>query len=270
MPPLEDKMGNLRLIRTLIEISAQEEVAYRANFSISILNSLLNFATGLLGLGIIYGQVNRLNGWDYASALAVLGIFLTISALRGLVIGPSLDSLAGMDGEVWRGEFDFTLLRPISTQFLVSVRRWRLFALFDLLLGLIVLGTAVSRLGTTLSLLQIGTFMLTLTASIFILYAILLASATLVFWHPGFMLTWVFNSIFQLARYPMGVYPGWLRLLLTWVVPVGIMTSFPATALTENLPGRLLIASLLLAFILTIGASLLFRTGLRRYASASS
>lgn len=263
-------MHYLRLIGTFITASVQEEAAYRANFSISILHSLLALATGLLGLSVIYGQVDTLRGWDYASAQVVLGVFLIVMALRGLVIGPSLDSLAGMDGEVWRGEFDFTLLRPASTQFLVSVRRWRLLALFDLLLGGGVLGTAVARIGHPLTPGPIITFILMLAAGLLVLYALLLVAASLVFWHPGFMITWVFDTVFQMARYPVGVYPGWLRLVLTWVVPVGLITTIPAAALSGNLPVGLLLGSFLLALVLVLGASWLFRTGLRRYASASS
>ena len=263
-------MQYLRLIRTFMEVSVQEEVAHRANFSLSVLNSLLALMVGLMSLGIVYGQVDDLHGWDYASAQAVLGVFLVVGALRGLVMGPSLDSLAGMDGEVWRGEFDFTLLRPVRTQFLVSVRKWRLLALFDLLLGGLVLVTAVSNMQATLTIPQLFAFLLALTAGLLILYAILLAAASLVFWNPGFMITWVFDSIFQMARYPVGIYPGWLRLVLTWVIPVGIITTVPAAALSGELLPGLLAASLLFALLLVSGASLLFRTGLRRYASASS
>ena len=36
--------------------------------------------------------------------------------------GPSLESVAGMDGEVWTGKYDFTLLRPLDQQFLISFR----------------------------------------------------------------------------------------------------------------------------------------------------
>lgn len=263
-------MRYLRLILAFIDISLQEETAYRANFSINLLHSLLVLATGLLSLGVIYNQVDNLQGWDYGSAQMVLGVFLTVSALRGLVIGPSLDSLAGMDGEVWQGAFDFSLLRPLATQFLVSLRRWRLFALFDLLLGLAVLATAVIQTGVGLTPWPVITFILTLTTALFILYAILLAAASLVFWYPGFMIVWLFDAVFQMARYPVGVYPGWLRLLLTWIVPVGIITTVPAAALTGGIQPGLLVATLLLALILVMGASLLFRLGLRRYASASS
>jgi ABC-2 type transport system permease protein len=73
-----------------------------------------------------------------------------------------------------------------------------------------------------------------------------------------------------MARYPVGLYPGWLRLVLTWVVPVGMMTTVPAQALTGDLPAAMLAGSVAMAMILLAGASLLFRLGLRRYASASS
>ena len=66
----------------------------------------------------------------------------------------------------------------------------------------------------------------------YIAYAILLAFAGLVFWSPEVLFTWVFNGVFQMARYPVGMYPGWLKLVLTWVIPVGVITTLPAEALS--------------------------------------
>lgn len=260
----------IRLTGTFIAASAQQEVAYRANFWISLLHSLLNFGTGLLSLAVLYGQIDTIHGWDYASALAVLGVYMLVSALRNLVISPSLDALAGMDGEIWRGEFDFTVLRPVNTQFLASIRRWHLFALLDVLLSLIVLGAAINRLGSTLTAAHLLTFLLMLGASVTVLYAIILTFASLVFWNPGFLFTWVFDGVFQMARYPVGLYPGWLRLALTWIVPVGVITSVPAQALSGDLSPAALIGSLIVAVVAFSAASILFHIGMRRYASASS
>lgn len=51
MLPLEDKsMYYLRLIASCIRVSIQEELAYRSNFFVSLLNSLLNLGTGILGI----------------------------------------------------------------------------------------------------------------------------------------------------------------------------------------------------------------------------
>jgi hypothetical protein len=74
-----------------------------------------------------------------------------------------------------------------------------------------------------------------------ILYAILLAFTGLVFWSPGFLFTWVFDGVFQMARYPVGLYPGWLRLALTWVVPVGRLRSTAWSARTR--PGRRVVSA---------------------------
>jgi ABC-2 type transport system permease protein len=263
-------MRYLRMVGQFLQASFQEEAAYRANFYVSLLSSGVNLVTGVLAVFVLFGQVETIQGWTFASTLALLGVYLTVGALRGLVIGPSLEALAGMDGEVWSGQFDFTLLRPVDTQFLASVRKWRLFALIDLVFGLVVMGVAVVQLNQALTPGAILAFLMTLTAGIAILYAILLFFTALVFWSPGFLFTWVFNGIFQLARYPLGMYPGWLRLILTWIIPVGLITTIPAEALNGILNPAMLLGSVALAAAMVLLSSYLFHFALRRYSSASS
>ena len=263
-------MFYLRLISNYMRASAQNEMAYRANFLISLLNSLLGLLTGVLGVAVLFGQVETINGWDMASTFAILGVYLTVGALRNLFIGPSLEALAGMDGEVWTGKLDFTLLRPVDVQFQASFRHWRPLVLIDLALGVVVIVLAGWRLGSTLKLISLVNFFLAFGIGLLILYAMLLIFAGLVFWSPGFLFTWVFDGIFQMARYPVGVYPNWIKLVLTWVVPVGVITNIPAQALTGLLPVQLLFTSGGLAVLMILLATAVFRIGLRRYASASS
>jgi ABC-2 type transport system permease protein len=245
-------------------------MAYRANFFISLLHSLLNLAVGVMGVVVLFGQVHNLNGWSFPATLALLGVYLTVGALRGLFLGPSLDALAGMDGEVWSGQLDFTLLRPVDTQFLASTRQWRPFSLADLVLGLGVVAVSMAQPGAGLTAGHLAAFAVALLAGLAVLYAILLAFTALIFWSPAVLFTWLFDGVFQLARYPVGIYPGWLRLVLTWIVPVGLITTVPAQALAGELAPAVLAGSVALAVALVVGASALFRVALRRYASASS
>lgn len=263
-------MYYLRLIVSFIKASAQEEMAYAANFYMSLLQSLLNFGTGVVGLAVIFNQVNTIHGWTFASTLALLGVYLLLSGLRGLFIGPSLESLAGLDGDIWQGRFDFTLLRPVNAQFLASVRVWRLFSGIDLILGIGTLTIAVFSLRQTISWANVLTLLVTLGAGTMILYATLLTFAALLFSGPGFLFTWVFDGLFQTARYPVGLYPNWLRFILTWIIPIGVMTTVPAQAITGQLSPLALIGSVLVAIVLFVGASTLFQVGLKRYGSASS
>ena len=263
-------MRFLKLIPRFIQVSFLEEAAYRSNFFISIFSSILNLVTGILGIAILYGQIQTVNGWGVFETMALLGVYLIVSALRGLFISPGLEALAGMDGEIWAGKFDFVLLRPLNTQIFVSLRKWRLFSLFDLFLGVGVLVTAAVNLGSAVTGVNLALFLLTLISGLTILYAILLIFSALVFWSPGVLFTWIFDGLFQMSRYPMGMYPGWLKMALTWIVPVGMITTIPAEALTGALQPWMAAASLALAAVLLGAGSFLFRIGLRRYSSASS
>jgi ABC-2 type transport system permease protein len=263
-------MRYLRLLAVFIRASFLQELAYRSNFWISLLHSGLNLGVAVTGLVVLFNQVESVHGWNFASTLALLGVYLTISALRGLVIGPSLESMMGIDGELLTGRLDFTILRPANLQFLASFRTWRMFALIDLALGIGVLVQAVLLPGQALNLVNLGLFGLTFFAGMVLIYAVLLAFTALTFWSPGFLFTWVFDAIFQLARYPVGIYPPWLRILLTWAVPVGLITTVPAQALAGVLPPATVLGSLAAAFVMLAGASKLFQVGVRRYASASS
>jgi ABC-2 type transport system permease protein len=261
-------MRYLRLVRAFIAVSAQGELAYGANFVTGVVNTLIGVVTAWLGLAIVFDQAPTLGGWDFASALAVLGVYLIVGALRDLVISPSLDRLAGLEGDLWQGTLDFVLLRPINTQFLISLREWRLLALFDLALGIAVLAAAGGRLVVGAG--ELAAFLLALAAGILTLYAVFLLFSSLMFWSPGFLFTWVFNGIFQMARYPVGIYPGVLRIVLMWVIPVGVMTTVPALALAGAAPLWLLAAAVLFALLTFGAASWLFRHALRQYAGASS
>jgi ABC-2 type transport system permease protein len=263
-------MRYLKLIVAFFKISSQAELAYRVNFFIRLLHSGLNLLTGVLSLVVIFNQVEVIKGWDMPAALALLGVYLLLGALRGLFIGPSLESVAGMDGEIWTGTYDFTLLRPVDQQFLISFRHWRVFALIDLAMAVGVLVYALVLLGAQLTIGMLLSFILTLLAGVTLLYAALLAFSALVFWNPGFLFTWVINDLFQLARYPVGLYPGWLRLVLTWVIPVGLMTTIPAQALVGTLSPWMLVLTLAFTLVAFLVATWLFRQGLKKYTSASS
>jgi len=152
-------MYYLRLIKSFMQVSIQAELAYRANFFISLLHSLLNLGTGVLGLVVLFSQVSAIHGWDFSATLALLGAYLVLGALRDMFIGPSLDALAGLDGEVWTGRLDFTLLRPVNAQFVASFHQWRLLPVVDLLLGAGIVGVAISRMSQALTFWHMITFL---------------------------------------------------------------------------------------------------------------
>ncbi len=262
-------MHALKLIGTFARASLQKDLAYRTNFWISLLHSLINLVMGILSLQILFHRVTTIRGWNSGAAFSLLGVYLIVSSLRGLFIGPSLDALAGMGQEIWSGNFDFTLLKPVPTQFLVTFRHWNFYSLIDLAFGLAVLVFSIQNLGVIGST-AIFSFLVALISAVVILYSVLLAFTALTFWSPGFLFNWVFNSFFQLARYPVTIYPPWLRIILTWLIPVGVMTTIPAQALTGKVEVSVIAISSIVVGVIFCAASWFFNRAIRRYASASS
>jgi ABC-2 type transport system permease protein len=263
-------MYYLKLIKSFMRASLQQDLAYRANFWINLLHSLLNMVIAVAAILILFNQINGLNGWTFSSTLGVMAVYLIISALRGLFIGPSLETLVGMGQEVWNGNFDFSLIRPVNIQFLVTFRIWRFFALLDLGLGLGVLIYSAIQSNDPITWFNWLLFAIALFSGTLIIYGLLLGLSALTFWSPGFLITWVFDAFFQLARYPIGIYPPFIRILLTWIIPIGLITTIPAQALSGQIGVGMVLTSLAVAGLLLIFASLLFHRGIRRYHSASS
>ena len=104
-----------------------------------------------------------------------------------------------------------------------------------------------------------------------IVYSFWLIFASLSFWLVRVEnLLEIFQSMYQAGRWPISLYPGWLRFALTFIVPVAFATSVPAEALTGRLGSSTLLGAVALAILLFSVARLVWRLGLRRYSGASA
>jgi ABC-2 type transport system permease protein len=83
-------------------------------------------------------------------------------------------------------------------------------------------------------------------------------------------LTYLFESVFDLARWPRGVFRGALRIIFSTVVPLTLMTSVPAEAMLGRLDLRSAASALGIALGLSLVARFQWNRALRNYTSASS
>jgi ABC-2 type transport system permease protein len=262
-------MHYIRLINIFIRKSLQKEMAFRFNFFINILNTFLQLAGGLAGVFALFANVDSLNGWNFPQVLAVLGVYMLVDAMKELFIGPGLQSIAGMDGDLWSGRFDFTLLKPVPVQFYVSFREWNPWAVVDITAAFVLLGVAGIKHGQGVTVPALGMFLGSLVISLLLVYSVMLLLISGAFWYLGAPLVWIYDSIIQMGRFPVSIYPGFLKLLLTWIVPVGFIVTVPAESLSSGIGTLELAGGGLLALGLFAAASVVFKTGLRRYSSAS-
>jgi ABC-2 type transport system permease protein len=163
------------------------------------------------------------------------------------------------------------LVEPIVAQLLVSVRRLQLWQGVDLLVGGAVLGWGLASLDRAVSLLAVVGFAGVFLLGVVMVYGLLLMLSASAFWFVQVdSVLEVFDAVFQAGRYPVGIYPGWLRILLSAVVPIGFAVTVPAEALTGRLTPITLLAMGGLAVAWLALARWCWRVGVRRYSGASA
>ena len=247
-----------------------KEMAFRSHFFIAIFYMVLSLGGSIGALAVVFSNTEKVGEWTGSLALVVTGTYFIMDSLRGLCVGPSLNALSGLDGDLWQGTFDFVLLKPIPPLFHVSVRRWDPTRLIQALLSVTTVVVGCIRSDVTVSVVGMLGFLLMLAIGFIIVYSILLILASAAFWYLGTFLIWIFDSVAQTARYPIGIYPKWISLVLTWVIPLAFIATVPAESLLYGVRPHSVISGSIVAVILLVGSVSFFRKSLGRYASASS
>ncbi len=261
-------MNSIRLFGFSIRINFMAEAAYRANFFIELVQSLVELATALLGLALIFSYTDSLCGWTPDEMLGLVGIYIMVGGLIGLVIEPSLEQFIT---SVRDGTLDFTLTKPQDAQFLISIQRFNLWKVVDVLIGAGVMGTALLRLGKSTSAWEAVSFGILLLAGLAVVYSFWLMLAALSFWWVRVEnILAIFQCMYEAGRWPLSLYPGWLRFALTFIVPVAFATTIPAQALTGRLTLLTLVGAVALAGSLAVISRFVWHSGLRHYSGASA
>lgn len=262
-------MHALRVLRAFLSIGVLNIVQYRSDFAIAVVNVLVSLATQVLGLSVIFTNTTDLRGWTADDLLVLIGVHFLISGLVGLVIRPSMEAL--MEG-IRLGTFDFLLTKPADAQLLASVQRIAPQAATDLLVGVGVVAYGISRTGLTLGPVPVLLFVVTLVAGFATVYGFLLLLSTMAFWFVKLdNILVIFQALFGNAgRWPVTIFPGWLRPVLTFVVPIAFAVTVPAQALTGQLSGLTALLSVGVAALFLVGSRVFWLVALRRYTGASA
>ena len=256
-----------RILAAFWRLNVAEELQYRANFVASVLGTVFYMATALLTLALFFHHTTALGGWDYWEIVVLLGVFNALTGLIEAVLRPGIGQLAS---EVRSGELDLVLVKPVDAQGFVSFRRLDIWRFTDVVLGLALAAYALMRLGRVPSAPQLVAFVVTLAAAAVVVYAIWVLLMSLAFWFVSIEnIAVLFDAVYEGARYPVSAYPGALRFLFVYLIPIAWTTTIPASALTGRLRPEIALVAVLVAGVAFGLTRLLWRTALKRYAGAS-
>lgn len=260
-------MRYARLFWGVFSISARRELAHRTNLLFQLALALVGAAAGVAALTLVYGQTETLAGWRLGDAVVLFGVYSLMSGLLGAFIEPNLGWFAA---RVRQGLLDDILLQPVPSVVAASLGTCQPWALVGSALGLVAVGGGLASSGGGLSLGRTLAFVLLLGAGLAITWATRVLLASFAFWAPHVEPDILYGTFWELGRYPVGVYHPAVRWMLTFVVPVAFISTLPAQALVRGVPTPVLLGGLAAGVGAVAVGVLVWRTGLRRYTSATS
>lgn len=254
------------VLRAFWVANLAEELQYRANFFASLASTVFWLFTAILTAGLFFGQTNDLGGWSFWEVLALLGVFNAMGGVVEALLRPNIGRLVQM---VKQGSLDFVLAKPVDAQFHVSLRRLVIWHVTDVVFGLGLTAFALVRLETIPTLVSLLAFGVALVAGMTIVYSIWLGLMTMAFWFVAVEnLAALFDALFESARFPVSAYPGSVRFLLVYLLPVAWITTVPPSILTGRDGPATALAAAAVALLLLAITRWFWRLALSRYTSA--
>jgi ABC-2 type transport system permease protein len=261
-------MRIIKLIWCHLRIGIANEMQYRVNFFIQLLQSVIALATGLIGLWLVFSHTSTLGGWSQPELLAVMGIYMLMGGIIQSSIQPNMQRLLN---EIQDGTLDFALTKPVDGQILISIREFRFWQLIDVVVGILVLVIAVVQMQMQIGFWQALAFIAALILGGIMIYCFWLILTTTGFWLIRIWeLVNLFQGLYAAGRWPVTIYPQWLRIGLTFLVPVAFAVTVPAEALTGRLTPLTLLGAFGLTILLAALSRFIWRLGVRSYSGASA
>ena len=261
-------MNTWKLLFAFFKVNVQMSLAYRADMIANILLNIMWLGWELLGLSIIFSNTQTLAGWGFGELIALLGVFRLVHTMMIALLWPNTEKF---NQSIRDGSMDYTLLQPVNSMFLVTFSRVTVWRFWDLILSFVMIFIGVRMSGSTINPAQIVTFFLLTISGAIIIYSLWIVLIALTFWFTKFdNNVTILQALLDAGRYPVMVYPVWLQILVTFVVPIAVATTVPVQGLRGDLTISRTLMFLGIGIASFLVASQVWKRGLKQYSGASS
>ncbi|HET6333845.1 MAG TPA: ABC-2 family transporter protein [Polyangiales bacterium] len=258
----------LGLLRVQLKAALLLALQYRLEFFMEVFMALLWSGTALVPLYVLFSMRDGVRGWTAEEMLVVVGFFTMLKGVLASVIQPSLSQAVE---HIRKGTLDFLLLKPADAQFLLSTSKLELAHLADVLAGVAIIAWALAHLPGRVSLFGFVLASLLLACALAILYAIWILVVSLAFRVVKIdNMNYLIVSLFEAARWPSSIFRGALALVFTFVIPLALLTTYPALALLGKADLSHLATAVGVALFLLAVSRVVWTRSIRAYAGASS
>ncbi|UZQ85674.1 ABC transporter permease [Thermoclostridium stercorarium] len=239
-------------------------MAYRGDFIMSMfIMMVVEFAGPVITL-IIYKNGASFPGWSQYEVLLLQGIFLLS---RGISFPFFMGMVWNTIGRVQEGTFDLLLIKPRSILLMTLATSFDSEDLGKLIGGILLFRFALKKLPPQPLSHWISFFILFLF-SLILMFAFGLFMAGLgIIWVGNYRIYDIFMSVMEFGMYPKSIFTKSFQSVLTYIIPVSLLASYPASALLGSVDKTVILALVSSIVFLLLGFLFYYRM-VKNYTSA--
>jgi ABC-2 type transport system permease protein len=280
---MKQRPSYLRVFQTFARNSLVRDMMFPANF---IIETISSFGWVMMNVGfylLIFKYTSQIgaggdagSAWDKHQFFVFISTSMFINSIVQMFFMTNADEFSEL---IRTGGLDFVLLKPIDTQFLISLRRIEWSSLANFVVAAALMAYALPRVeGVELTIWTIMLYLIYLSFGVAILYSLTIVLAAASVWlgrNTSIYDFWFYITTF--SRYPMEIYQGpvgdWLRIIFTFVLPILVVVNVPARMLAKPLRPdywQLAIFAIAATVVSLVVSRWVFQRSLMSYRSASS
>ncbi|TGK13494.1 ABC transporter permease [Leptospira kmetyi] len=253
--------------------SVQSHMEYKASFWIYLVTLLVFYSAQAGTIFILLSKFSSIGGWTrgeiaFLYSLLIFAQGIVASVFSGMVEFGSL---------VRDGGYDRYLLRPLSPIGQVLMNHFDISGLLHLVLGVITFFVANQFTNIEWTFSKICMLLIAVIGSAMILAGIRIAIASIAFYaiQNYSLVHLVIFSSREFMMYPMNIYNISIRILLTFLLPLGFVNFYPAHYFLDKNSESLfhpffIYLNFPVGCFLFLGSLILWKKGQKRYESTGT
>ncbi len=260
-------LDNIKLYFLFLQASLKEMLVYRLDCIVGILSQLITQVVEIIFIFIVFQNTENLAGWNFKQILLLYGITLISVGLKTFCT----DGLYEFGPKYIKdGEFDKILLRPVHPLISIFGSTKEFVAMGYLLLGFGITIKMLVELSIPITLLLVLKILFFSIVGTMIISAINTIFSITSFWtYRSNEIIWSFDRIYTFTQYPIDIYSGFVKILITYVFPFAFVAYYP-TMEYLGMNKYMIYLSPIVAIILWIIAIKLWNLALNKYRSTGN
>lgn len=257
----------LRLYYHLLKVNWIHQSQYLWHMVSDVIINILWSVLRLVAYTIIFRNITIIGGWTYETALSLSATFLFVQAISKALFEINFSDFAY---NLYRGEFDSFLLKPVSAQFFVSFWKFRPASIIRLLFGICLLIIILKTSGWQFQWDHFGAFIWALGISTILTYSLFFMTVCFSFWLGHIdNINILFSNAYSTTNFPFNIFTTpWNEIVFT-ILPFAFIATVPAQMFWEANWLLLGWGTLLAGFFFWF-SRWVWHQGLKAYTSVSS